>query len=88
MPICLSLCSMILLFVYLVLTGSAHQHDSDEGPAARLYQLLMLSQIPLMMFFLVRNHNNKLQHLLKASACQIALFVLSILAVLVAEGQS
>ncbi len=52
LPIVMSLVAIAILVVHLAIPGPAPQ--SDEGPAAHLWQLLMAGQVPIVAFFLIR----------------------------------
>ena len=48
----MSLVAVAIMVVHVALSGTAPQ--SDEGPTAHLWQLLMAGQIPIVAFFLIR----------------------------------
>jgi len=52
LPIAMSLAALAIVLVYLATFGVTH--ESDEGTAARVWQLLMVGQAPVVAFFMVR----------------------------------
>jgi ABC-type amino acid transport system permease subunit len=51
-PITMSLAAFAILVGYLAIFGKARQ--ADEGAAAHLWQLLIVAQIPLVAFFVIK----------------------------------
>ena len=52
LPIAMSLAALAIVLVYLATFGVTH--ESDEGAAAHVWQLLMVGQAPVVAFFMVR----------------------------------
>ena len=52
LPVIMSFAALATVLFYLLLHGPAPQ--SDEGAAAHIWQLLMVSQVPIVAFFAVR----------------------------------
>lgn len=55
-PLAMSIAALALIFVYVARFGSVQEATvhHDEGPAARVFQLLMVLQLPIIGFFAVR----------------------------------
>lgn len=51
-PPVLSLAALAVVAAHIALYGGAR--EADEGAAAHLWQLLMIGQVPLMIFFVVK----------------------------------
>ncbi len=51
-PIVMSVAALVILFLALVF-GIGVSTDSDEGAAARLWQLLMIGQLPIVAVFAI-----------------------------------
>ena len=51
-PLAMSLAAMLLILGYVATFGITHQ--TDEGAAARIFQLLMLVQLPIAAYFAFR----------------------------------
>jgi hypothetical protein len=52
LPFVFSLCALLTLVVHLALFGVVH--ETDEGTAAHIWQLLMAGQIPIIAFFAIK----------------------------------
>lgn len=52
LPVIFSLCALATIAAFIALHGTAPQ--ADEGAAAHIWQILMVSQIPIMLFFAVK----------------------------------
>jgi hypothetical protein len=52
LPIAMSFTAMLMVLGYVARFGVAH--ESDEGAAAHLWQLLMAGQLPLLAFFAIK----------------------------------
>ena len=54
LPIAMSLAALTLVLGYLAMFGITQEPQADEGRAARLFQLLLAGQIPIVAFFAIR----------------------------------
>ena len=52
LPLLLSLAALMIILLRIAFVGTAPQ--SDEGTAARLWQLLMVLQVPVIAYFALR----------------------------------
>jgi hypothetical protein len=52
LPLAMSLAALVLLLVHFAMYGNVHQ--PDEGAAARIFQLLLALQVPIVVFFAIR----------------------------------
>ena len=52
LPVAMSLLALAIVLVFLASHGPAPQ--ADEGAAARVWQLLMAAQVPIVLYFAVR----------------------------------
>jgi len=52
LPLALSLCALTLVLVATQIFGAGH--EPDEGTPAHLFQLLMVIQAPIVLFFAVK----------------------------------
>jgi len=52
LPIAMSLVALAVLFGSVLIAGTAR--EPDEGAAAHLWQLLMVGQVPVIVWFVVR----------------------------------
>jgi hypothetical protein len=54
LPIAMSVAAIALVVVYVAAFGVTQEPQSDEGLAARIFQLLLAGQVPIMMCFAVQ----------------------------------
>ncbi len=52
LPPAMSFAALITVLIHVTIFGVAHQ--SDEGTAAHVWQILMAAQIPIVMFFVIK----------------------------------
>ena len=70
LPLALSLCALTLVLVATQLFGAGH--EPNEGTPAHLFQLLMMIQAPIILFFAVRWLPRDAQQASRVLALQIA----------------
>jgi uncharacterized membrane protein len=54
LPIAMSLSAIVLVLGYVLMFGTDTQETQDEGLAARIFQLLLVGQIPIVIYFALR----------------------------------
>ncbi len=69
LPVTMSLASLATVLVFLALYGPTSQRD--EGAAAHIWQLLMVAQVPIVLFFVVKWLPQSPRHALQVLALQI-----------------
>ena len=69
LPISMSLVALALVLGYVALFGVVH--EADEGAAAHIWQLLMVAQIPFVVFFTFKYVPQKPKQALLVLALQI-----------------
>ena len=52
LPVAMSLAALATVFIHIALFGAAR--EPDEGTAAHIFQLLLLLQLPIVVFFAVK----------------------------------
>jgi hypothetical protein len=52
LPVAMSLAALALVVFHIVFSGTAR--EADEGAAAHVWQLLMVGQVPVLVFFAAR----------------------------------
>ena len=52
LPMAMSLSALATVIIYVALFGTARQ--TDEGTAAHIWQMLMVGQIPIIVFFAIK----------------------------------
>jgi hypothetical protein len=53
-PIAISLAALTFLIGYVAIFGITHHTGADEGAPARIFQLLMVVQLPIIAYFAFR----------------------------------
>lgn len=90
LPLIMSVLALLLLLGFLWLASRGviplHTDDGDEGLAARLWQLLMLGQVPLIAWFAVRWIRRRPLQAVLILAVQLLLALASIVPILVLES--
>jgi hypothetical protein len=54
LPILMTLCALALVVGWVAIHGIDQEPPADEGPAARIFQLLLAGQLPIMAFFAIK----------------------------------
>lgn len=85
LPIAMSLTALMLLLVYLLIFGINRYHQSDEGTAAHLFQLLMVGQIPIIIFFVIKYLPQMPKQALKVLVIQIIVALIAFAPVFLLE---
>ena len=52
LPIAMSLAAVIMVLVHFAIYGIVH--ETDEGAAAHIFQILMVAQLPIIAFFAIK----------------------------------
>lgn len=68
LPLVMSLAALATVLTHLLLFGTAR--EPDEGPAAHIFQLLMVLQVPIVAFFAIRWMPRKPRRALQILAVQ------------------
>lgn len=53
-PLAMSLAAVAFMILYVARFGVSHEPGHDEGAPARLFQLVMLAQLPIIGYFALR----------------------------------
>jgi hypothetical protein len=69
LPIIMSLAALAMLITYLLMFGV--RHETDEGTAAHIFQLLMGGQLPIIAFFALKWFPQKPRETLHVLALQL-----------------
>jgi hypothetical protein len=87
LPVAMSLAALLLLLQHVIVVGvTPDSIASDEGAPARLWQLLMAGQLPLMIYFAVRWLPRLPGHALRVLGLQAIVAFSSFVALLIAES--
>ena len=53
-PLVMSLAALAMILVYVAINGFASSGNGDEGAPARIFQLIMLAQLPIACYFAIK----------------------------------
>ena len=76
LPVAMSLAALAVVLVQLATHGPAAQ--PDEGAAAHIFQLLLVAQVPIIVFFAVKWIPRESTHALLMLAIQVAAIVVAL----------
>ena len=51
-PVVMSFIALVVVLIYVAMFGTAR--EPDEGATAHIWQLLMVGQMPIILFFMIR----------------------------------
>ena len=86
LPIAMSLAALALVIGYAAIVGVIHH--TDEGAPARLFQLLLLAQLPIMAMFAIRWLPRAPKQALLVLGIQLLAATLAVGTVLLLESRS
>jgi len=85
-PIAISLIALSFLMGYVAIFGIANSMGADEGAPARIFQLLMLAQLPIIAYFQFKWLAKQPKQSLLILVLQAAAWIVPILTVLWLES--
>jgi len=85
-PIAISLAALIFLLGYAAIHGITQTPNADEGAPARIFQLLMVGQFPIIAYFAIKWLPKRPKQSLFILALQAAAWIIPIIAVLWLES--
>lgn len=87
LPLALSAAAFTLIWSYIAIFGiTAPAAEQDEGAAARIFQLLMVAQLPIMVYFGLRWLPQQPKQTLLVLALQAAVWLVPILTIIWLES--
>lgn len=84
LPLGLSLAALLLVASHVAIHGIVHQ--ADEGAAARIFQIMMLIQLPIGAYFLIKWLPKHPKEALLILALQAGLWLAAIASVIILES--
>jgi hypothetical protein len=85
LPVAMSLAALALLLGYVAIAG-VHEPRGDEGAAARVFQLLLVAQLPMLGYFALKWVPQSPRNALLILAVQIAVALVPILTIFYLES--
>ena len=86
-PITISLAALAFIAVYVALFGTAQNPGGDERAPARIFQLLMAAQIPIIAIFALRWLPKRPKQALLILALQAAAWIIPIVTIILIESR-
>jgi len=83
-PLVMSLAALAFLLGYVAVAGIAH--NADEGPAARIFQWIMIAQLPAVAYFAIKWLPKRPKQSLLVLAVQAMAWIIPVAAVLWMES--
>jgi hypothetical protein len=80
LPIAMSLAALTLVIIHVAMYGVTH--EADEGTPAHIFQLLLIAQVPIVAYFMIRWVPEKPQQAIPIMALQAAAALAAIAPVL------
>ena len=85
-PIAISLAALVFLLGYAVIHGITQNPNADEGAPARIFQLLMVGQLPIIAYFAIKWLPKRPKQSLFILALQAVAWIIPIVTVLWLEN--
>jgi hypothetical protein len=85
-PLVMSFVALAIILIYVAINGFASSGNGDEGAPARLFQLIMLAQIPIAGYFAIRWLPKRPAHTLVVLAVQAIAWVIPIVTIMYLES--
>jgi hypothetical protein len=74
-PIAMSLAAIALILGHVAIYGIIH--EADEGTAAHIFQILMVAQVPIIAFFVIKWLPKQTGQTLRITALQFVLVIIA-----------
>jgi len=82
----ISFIELAFLLGYVAINGVTHQANGDEGTPARIFQLLMVVQVPFIVYFALRWLPKQPKQALGILVLQAGAWIIPVITVLVLES--
>lgn len=86
LPIAISATALLLIVGYVVAFGVASEPGGDEGPVARIFQLLMVTQALMAIFFVAKWLPKEPKYTLQIFTLQIIVALIPFLTIIFLES--
>lgn len=85
-PIAISLAALAFIVVYVAVAGISREPGADEGAPARIFQMLMLAQLPIIAWFALSCLPKRPKQALVILALQAAAWLTPVITILWLEN--
>ncbi len=82
----MSLIALMLVIVHVVVFGVSQNPQKDEGAAARIFQLLLMGQLPIVSYFAIRWAGKYPSQTIRVIIFQIVLILLAVMFIFILES--
>ena len=85
-PLAMSFVALAMIVVFVAINGFASSGNSDEGAPARIFQLIMVAQLPIAGYFAVKWLPKQPKQSLMVLALQAVAWIIPIVTIIYLEG--
>jgi len=85
-PLAMSFAALAMIVVFVAINGFASSGNGDEGAPARIFQLIMLAQIPIAGYFAIKWLPRQPKQSLKVLALQAVAWIIPIVTIMYLES--
>ncbi len=85
-PLAMSLAALAMILFYVAINGFASSGNGDEGTPARIFQLIMLAQLPIAGYFAVKWLPRQPKQSLIVLALQAVAWIIPIVTIIYLES--
>jgi len=85
-PLAMSFAELAMILVYVAINGFASSGNGDEGTPARIFQLIMISQLPIAGYFAVKWLPKQPKQSLMVLAFQAVAWIIPIVTIIYLES--
>jgi len=85
-PLAMSFVALAMIVVFVAINGFASSGNGDEGAPARIFQLIMVAQLPIAGYFAVKWLPKQPKQSLMVLALQAVAWIIPIVTIIYLEG--
>ena len=85
-PLAMSFAALAMIVVFVAINGFASSGNGDEGAPARIFQLIMVAQLPIAGYFAVKWLPKQPKQSLMVLALQAVAWIIPIVTIIYLEG--
>jgi hypothetical protein len=85
-PLAMSFAALAMILVYVAINGFASSGNGDEGAPARIFQLIMIAQLPIAGYFAVKWLPRQPKQSLMVLALQAVAWIIPIATIIYIES--
>ena len=85
-PLAMSFAALAMILVFVAINGFASSGNGDEGAPARIFQLIMVAQLPIAGYFAIKWLPKQPKQSLMVLALQAVAWIIPIIAIIYLES--